>query len=85
MLLESIILDKFRKSDKKKESFSEKLSFVDVMVIVVIALYLVVAVALWLRVVFTAFSCSVGQGLSSVLFPGLYSLYKFGDLIDATC
>tara|TARA_B100000405_G_C16658843_1_gene401298 strand:- start:329 stop:598 length:270 start_codon:yes stop_codon:yes gene_type:complete len=89
MLVESLLFDKLTKS---KESFDEKeketkkaLTFWEIVILILVGLYLGVLILLWLRIVFNAFSCSAGQGVSSVIFPGLYSLYKFGDLIKLTC
>lgn len=88
MLVESLILNKLRTS---KESFDEKekpkkaLTFWEIAILILVGLYVGVMILLWSRIVFSAFSCSAGQGFSSVVFPGLYSLYKFGDLIKSTC
>jgi hypothetical protein len=85
MFLESLLMKKLR--GPTKESFKEEkpLTFVEIVILVLLCVYIVVAIMLWLRVVAAAFSCSAGQGVSSVIFPGLYSLFKFGDLIKLSC
>ena len=88
MLVESLILNKLTTS---KEPFDEKkqpkkaLTFWEIAILILVCLYVGVMLFLWSRIVFSAFSCSAGQGVSSVIFPGLYSLFKFGDLIKLTC
>ncbi len=87
MLLESLLVKKLKGPAKEsfKDDKAKALSFFEIVVIVLLCVYVAVAIMLWLRVVFNAFSCSAVQGVSSILFPGLYSLFKFGDLIRLSC
>jgi len=71
----------------KKETFTEEKSsrlYENTMLMVTIIYFLVVLV-LWVRVVISAFQCGTMEGFSSLIFPSLYSLYKFGDLIKLSC
>lgn len=85
MLLEIITV--LKAFNKKKEKFTEEKSsglYENTMLILTIIYFLVVLV-LWVRVVISAFQCGTMEGFSSVIFPSLYSLYKFGDLIKLSC
>lgn len=71
----------------KKETFTEETSsrtYENVMLLLTI-MYTVCILVLWIRVVVSAFKCGTSEGFSSVIFPSLYSLYKFGDLIKLSC
>lgn len=73
--------------NKKEEKFTEEKSsrlYENTMLMVTIIYFLVVLV-LWVRVVISAFQCGTMEGFSSLIFPSLYSLYKFGDLIKLSC
>lgn len=85
MLLEIITV--LKAFNKKKEKFTEEKSsglYENTMLILTI-IYLLVILVLWVRVVISAFQCGAMEGFSSVIFPSLYSLYKFGDLIKLSC
>ena len=71
----------------KKETFAEEKSsrlYENIMLLFNI-IYLLVILVLWIRVVISAFKCGTMEGCSSFIFPSLYSLYKFGDLIKLSC
>jgi hypothetical protein len=89
MLLESVIAMMYK---PKKEHFAEEQNttpvastWYDVMFSIFGFIWLVLILILWLRIVFLAFSCSVGEGVASILFSSHYGLYKFGDLIKVSC
>ena len=75
------------KNSIKKETFAEEKSsrFYDNTMLLFIIIYMLAVLVLWIRVVICAFKCGTMDGLSSVIFPSLYSLYKFGDLIKLSC
>ena len=91
MLLETAII-MMNMEKKKKETFEnaskEKVAvwtLFDIVYMIFGITWALIFVALWLRIVYLAFSCSVGEGVSSLLFSSYYSLYKFGDLIKVSC
>lgn len=73
--------------EKKKEAFSEDKSsrMYEFSVLIFIIMYVLVIFVLWIRVVISAFQCGTIEGISSIIFPSFYSLYKFGDLIKLSC
>ena len=71
---------------KKQENFTEKTNKTFSNVTILLSLvYLACILVLWVRVIVSAFACGTGEGISSILVPSLYSLYKFGDLIKLSC
>ena len=84
MLFETLLLKKLYRTEKFEEE-SKALSVLDFILITSLLVYVIAAFFLWGRVVFNAFGCNLSQGFASVMFPGLYSLFKFGDTIKATC
>lgn len=71
---------------KEQENFTEKANKTFSNVTILLSLvYLVCILVLWMRVIVSAFACGTGEGISSILVPSLYSLYKFGDLINLSC
>jgi len=87
MFFEIGALIKTFKNKQKEEKFTEEKPrelYANVMLIFTIIYFLVVLV-LWVRVVISAFQCGTMEGFSSLIFPSLYSLYKFGDLIKLSC
>lgn len=91
MILETtLIMMNMRK--KQKENFAEDASkekivwtWFDVIYMFLGITWAIMFVALWLRIVYLAFSCSFGEGVASMLLSSHYSLYKFGDLIKVSC
>lgn len=57
----------------------------DNIVLVFMIIYFLTMLVLWIRVVVSAFQCGAMEGFSSILFPSLYTLFKFGDLIKLSC
>lgn len=74
-------------SEEKKEAFSEDKSskMYEISVFIFIIMYILIIFVLWVRVVISAFQCGTMEGISSLIFPSFYSLYKFGDLIKLSC
>lgn len=89
MLLESAIAMMYK---KKQENFAEEVkpapvvtTWYDVLYAIFAIVWIIVFFLLWLRIVYLAFTCSVGEGVASIFFSSLYGLYKFGDLIKMSC
>ena len=81
------LIKTLNKNKQKEEKFTEEKPsglYANVMLIFTI-IYLLVVLVLWIRVVMSAFQCGTMEGFSSLIFPSLYSLYKFGDLIKLSC
>jgi hypothetical protein len=45
----------------------------------------VITTVLWIRITIIAFSCKFIEGISCLLFPSMYALFKFGDFIKFSC
>lgn len=89
MLLESAIAMMYK---KKRENFAEEVkptpvvtTWYDVLYAIFGIVWVIVFFLLWLRIVYLAFTCSVGEGVASIFFSSHYGLYKFGDLIKVSC
>ena len=89
MLLETALAMIYK---KKTENFAEEKkttavasTWYDVMFLIIGFVWLVLILILWLRIVFLAFSCSLGEGVASIFLSSHYGLYKFGDLIKVSC
>lgn len=75
-----------RKSLKNETFVEEKSSgLYENIVLLFMITYMLCLLILWTRVVVSAFHCGTTEGFSSLIFPSLYSLYKFGDLIKLSC
>jgi len=90
MLLETALAMTYKK--KQRDNFAEDKkttavasTWYDFMFAIFGYFWLVLILILWLRIVFLAFSCSVGEGIASIFFSSHYGLYKFGDLIKVSC
>lgn len=42
-------------------------------------------IIIWLRTVYIAFKCSTGDGICALLFFSMWSMWKFGTLVDSYC
>jgi hypothetical protein len=87
MLLETA-LAMIYKNKKKTENFAEDQKTTGgygVMFLILVLVWALLMLILWLRIVFLAFSCSLGEGVASIFFSSHYGLYKFGDLIKVSC
>ena len=75
------------KKSLKTESFTEEKSnrLYENILMLFIIIYILCALMLWVRVMLSAFKCGRVEGVSSVVFPSLYYIYKFGDLIKLSC
>lgn len=89
MLLESTMAMIYK---KKRENFAEEAkttpvvtTWYDFLYMIFAIVWIVIFFALWLRIVYFAFTCNVGEGVASIFFSSLYGLYKFGDLIKMSC
>ena len=96
MLLETaiVMMNMKRKKDEKFVEIEEEdttsnetnnWTLFDIMYLIFVVMWGMIFIALWLRIVYLAFSCSLGEGITSLLFSSHYSLYKFGDLIKVSC
>ena len=90
MLFEALFAYTVQK--KKKENFVEDESvdknewtIFDIAYVIISVVWLLIAIALYIRIIVSAFYCGIGQGASALLFPSHYGLYKFGDLINVSC
>lgn len=42
-------------------------------------------IIIWIRSTYIAFKCSTGDGICALLFFGMWSMWKFGTLVDSYC
>ena len=75
------------KKSLKTESFTEEKSnkLYENILLIFIIIYILCAFVLWVRVILSAFQCGKAEGVSSLVFPSLYYIYKFGDLVKLSC
>lgn len=86
MIFEISALLKTLKKDKEEKFTEEKSSrLYENTILVFTIMYFIIVLVLWVRVVISAFQCGTMEGFGSLIFPSLYSLYKFGDLIKLSC
>ena len=50
-----------------------------------VIVFAIVALVIWARTVYIAFKCSMGDGICALLFFSLWSMWKFGTLVDSYC
>ena len=75
--------EKFTEKNKKENKPSDLLMLVYMILFVI---WVGISLLLWFRVVIYAFKCGgFTEGISSILLPSHYGLYKFGDLIKLSC
>ena len=89
MLFESILVLFMKKRDKEKEKFTENESvpftLIDIIYMLFSTIWILIFMALLFRIVYLAFSCSLSEGIYSLLFSSHYIIYKVGDLIKISC
>lgn len=78
LLLAKKSTERFTEENKTNRTY-------DNIVLVFMIIYFLTMLVLWIRVVVSAFQCGAMEGFSSILFPSLYTLFKFGDLIKLSC
>lgn len=84
MLFELLLLRQNKSNEKFTEEKSSNRTY-DNIVLVFMIIYFIAMLVLWIRIVVSAFQCGAMEGFSSILFPSLYTLFKFGDLIKLSC
>lgn len=84
MFFELLLLRQNKSNEKFTEEKSTNRTY-DNIVLLFAIIYLIIMLILWIRVIVSAFQCGAMEGFSSILFPSLYTLFKFGDLIKLSC
>jgi hypothetical protein len=82
----------FNLNPQKKERFETAedsdssgilLTFYVIIIIFFAIIYFAVMLGLWIRIVYYAFKSGPGEGISSIIFYQLYTMFKMGSFMDA--
>jgi|UniRef100_A0A6C0BP05 hypothetical protein len=77
----------------KKEKFSTKEHFKEstgggvlvFFILLLFVIYMMAMIVTWVRLVFIASSCSIGEGVAAFFVTSTYTLWKMGTLIQNDC
>lgn len=77
----------------KKEKFSTKEHFKEstgggvllFFILLLFVIYMIAMIVTWIRLIFIASSCSIGEGVAAFFVTSTYTLWKMGTLIQKDC